>query len=289
MSNGIMKRQNEESSIEMLAAQRQLYSDAKDINAFITLISVFLPLLCSFINLFMGTDSTYGAIIYLVSMLSVLVLFCFEYKIKFNKHNASYIQQIFDTYVYTMSWDEKLYGAKRNITSLVLDYSGKYLSRFQTENLKNWYPQAVDSKPLNEGILTCQRENVWWDVGLRKKYKSYCECIFVIIIVIVFMVGILREETVAELLYRLAFICPIFIWLINVIKMINNDVERLGELDGLVNKENCSSMEDLQYIQKIIFEHRASCYLIPDFFYNIFKDTDEDKAHRMAVKSYQPN
>lgn len=35
----------------------------------------------------------------------------------------------------------------------------------------DWYTPSVDEKELNEGILSCQRENVWWDVGLRKKIR----------------------------------------------------------------------------------------------------------------------
>ena len=41
-------------------------------------------------------------------------------------------------------------------------------------------------------------------------------------------------------------------------------------------------MEDLQDIQRVIFQHRKDCYVIPEFIYNIFKDNDEDRAYREA-------
>ena len=44
MSNGIRLRQNEEHSIEMLAAQRQLYSNAKRYDWLSTALSVWIPL-----------------------------------------------------------------------------------------------------------------------------------------------------------------------------------------------------------------------------------------------------
>lgn len=42
------------------------------------------------------------------------------------------------------------------------------------------------------------------------------------------------------------------------------------------------TMEDLQDIQKVIFQHRKGCYAIPEIIYNIFKDNDEDRAYREA-------
>ena len=43
MSNGINTRQNEENSIAMLAAQRQLYRDAKWFNTLFTAFAVWVP------------------------------------------------------------------------------------------------------------------------------------------------------------------------------------------------------------------------------------------------------
>lgn len=41
----------------------------------------------------------------------------------------------------------------------------------EKERLYNWYTPAVDNRDLSTGILLCQRENFWWDVGLRKRYR----------------------------------------------------------------------------------------------------------------------
>ena len=43
MSNGIATRQNEDNSIAMLAAQRQLYRDAKKFNTVLVALSVWIP------------------------------------------------------------------------------------------------------------------------------------------------------------------------------------------------------------------------------------------------------
>lgn len=47
MSNGINQRQNEEKCVAMLAAQRQLYNDAKKLDWTSTVLSVLIPFLLS--------------------------------------------------------------------------------------------------------------------------------------------------------------------------------------------------------------------------------------------------
>ena len=51
MSNGIATRQNEDNSIAMLAAQRQLYRDAKKFNTVLVALSVWIPFALSVIFL----------------------------------------------------------------------------------------------------------------------------------------------------------------------------------------------------------------------------------------------
>ena len=58
------------------------------------------------------------------------------------------------------------------MSSEIAQYSEKILSNnAEKEKLKNWYTVEADRKPLNEGILVCQRENFTWDAGLRKRFR----------------------------------------------------------------------------------------------------------------------
>ena len=49
-----------------------------------------------------------------------------------------------------------------------------------------------------------------------------------------------------------------------------------------INNNEMKTMDDLQDIQKVIFQHRKGCYAIPECIYNICKDNDEDRAYRAA-------
>jgi hypothetical protein len=52
--------------------------------------------------------------------------------------------------------------------------------------------------------------------------------------------------------------------------------------DEIINNDVSKTMDELQDIQKMIFEHRKECYAIPNVIYQIFKDNDEDAARRVV-------
>lgn len=283
MSNGINQRQNEEKCVAMLAAQRQLYNDAKKLDWTSTVLSVLIPFLLSCILLFVSKDSPVGVISYIVSIVSMIFSFCVSGHIKNKKRMAAFIQQKFDTYVYTMPWNRRIFGDDKNVSSEIAQYSEKILSNnAEKEKLKNWYTVEADRKPLNEGILVCQRENFTWDAGLRKRFRRLSIGVVVLLSGAVLIMGVILNESVIELLCRIAFWAPMLQWLFETVKMLNDDLENLNELDVAINSKEEKSMEDLQDIQKLIYEHRKGCLTIPNFFYGYFKDNDEDRAHRMA-------
>ena len=137
-------------------------------------------------------------------------------------------------------------------------------------------------KKYHRWNLACQRENLGWDVGLRKKVQI-CKCSFNYnLFVVILVMGLWKNERIIELLWRAAFIVPMLKWLLDTIKKLNKDISRLQELDSDINNNETKTMEDLQDIQKVIFQHRKGCYAIPECIYNIFKDNDEDIAYREA-------
>lgn len=99
---------------------------------------------------------------------------------------------------------------------------------------------------------------------------------------LVIVMGLWQNESIAMLLWRFAFIVPMLEWLFDTVKTLNKDMERLKELDEIINNDVSKTMDELQDIQKMIFEHRKECYAIPNVIYQIFKDNDEDAARRVV-------
>lgn len=285
VDNGIRSRQNEEHSIEMLAAQRKLYSDAKTANWISTALSVWIPFGLSILLAFVPQDSPLESISYIVSIAGMIASFVVDGYIKKRKELAASIQQKFDIYVYQMPWNERIFGRDKNLNHAIAEHSKSIMSNENEKKaLYDWYAPVVNGKPINEGILACQRENQWWDVGIRMRYRSACCIVIIVMTVIVFGMGLVRNEEAVKLLWRFAFIVPMLQWLIDAIKQLNEDIDSLNETDEMINEGTLKSMDDLQDIQAKIYEHRKGCFAIPNFFYDFFKDNDEDNAHRAALR-----
>lgn len=284
MNNGIVERQNEEKYICYLAAQRQLYNEAKILDGVEILFSIVLPLLFAVLQLIISDNIYLNATSYVLSIVVMGISLLFGSYIDHKKATAAEIQQHFDLYVYQMPWDNKLFGSQRNLTYVVAEKAKLLLKNpKEYERLTNWYTTVAGTVDLKKGILMCQKENYNWDVSLRKRFRRLSIIVIVILTVLIFLIGIVKNETVVMLLFRFVFVIPMFQWLFETVKQLNKDIKNLEELDDLLSSLEPKSMDKLQEIQSKIYIHRKSCYTIPNKFYDRYKNNDEDVAHRTAL------
>ena len=94
--------------------------------------------------------------------------------------------------------------------------------------------------------------------------------------------GIIWNEPVIKLFFRISFALPMIKWLLDNICQLNEDISNLKELNELLNSTDKKDMTELQEIEYKIYNHRKSCYTIPNFFYTIFKNNDEDAVRQMT-------
>lgn len=283
MSNGINQRQNEENSILSLAAQRQLYNEAKSVGGVVTLFAIFLPFMLSIVQIFVKNNSILSTVAYISSIVSLFIGIVFENFIEKKKKRAAIIQQQFDTYVYQMPWNKRLFGAEKNLSAEIAEKSEKLFSNpAEKPKLYDWYSVIADKLPLEKGILFCQKENICWDAGLRKRYRNVSIILTVAMSCFVIAIGIIKNESVQLLIYRMAFVAPILYWLYETAKNLNYDIRRLNKLYGELSGYDAKSMDDLQDIQKDIMEHRGTCRFVPNWFYEKFKSKDEVTIQKTA-------
>ncbi|BBA53244.1 hypothetical protein FV113G1_P10450 (plasmid) [Fusobacterium varium] len=281
VSRGIYNRQNEDKSIMLLAAQRQLYRNAKKNNTYYIFFSLAVPLSLSIFSEYFSEKII--SLQYLLSIVVVFLSLYIEKNIEDSKKLAAFIQQKFDIYVYKMAWNERIFGKNRDINNEIVIYSKKILKNLdEKQKLNNWYTPISNAKSLTECVLSCQKENYYWDVGLRKRFKLVSIVLSAILIIIIAVIGIFNNESINDLFSKLFLIFPVLIWLWKTVKILDKDIETLKELDKEFNKTNKKTLSDLEDIQNIIFKHRQNCYLIPECIYNFFKNNDEDIAHRRA-------
>ncbi len=277
MSNGINHRQNEDKSIYMLAASSQIYQEAKRMCCVFAFFEVWLPFLLAVMQIFVRDNDLLSEAVCLVSIAGLFIGKLFQDSINKKKQHAAAIQQEFDTYTYQMPWNSRVFGEKVNLNELIADKSQKFFGHeSDKERLKNWYQILADELPLEKGILLCQRENICWDAGLRKRYRNLCIVIFSIMVFLILGAGIVQNERTLEFLRRISFVAPLLYWVYECSSELNSDIERLERIRNKVIRDDEKTMPKLQEIQKDIWEHRAKCYLIPEYLHSIYKNKDEE-------------
>lgn len=282
--NTILKRQNEKKSIMMLAAQRQLYKNAKLKNIIYSFFLLVVPVLFAIASTYffqlknLITDFNY-LIIIICSLLGRII----EKSIEEDKKLAALIQQKFDLYIYNMLWNKRIYGQDRDVKHEIALYSKKILKNQSEKNeLSNWYTIGSSYKNSIESILSCQKENCCWDIKLRKRFKILSVIIGVILIIIIIIISVFNNEPVNNLISRILLILPILEWIYKTVFLLNEDIKRLIEVNTELSTSTQKTFENLEDIQNAIYKHRQVAYLIPDILYKFFKKEDEDTAHKRA-------
>ncbi len=280
MSNGIYSRQNENSNITRLAAQRQLYQDVNHIEMMNVFLSVIIPLILSMIQDICVEVKAFACIYTLIILYFSLKL---DDRQKEKKKLAATIQQEFEINVFSMEWDKKLFGMRKDLNSEIVRASKKILNNENEKSkLENWFAKEYDALPIQEGIAACQRESFRWDKRLRKRYRTLLLVILFFVFSSQFMIGWMKAEHIYEILLRFSALPAFSQWITKTIIGIGHDLDRMQTMEPLVYSTERKTMEELAFIQKEIFENRKIQTKIPDWFYKIFRNKDQEHERKAS-------
>lgn len=169
--NNIPQAQNTQRSLDLLAAQRQLYSDAKGLQMVSVIMSVPVVIAWSILVALFPPLAVYAALWGIVATL--LELLFFSRLQKSTQEKAAKIQQIFDCEVLQFNWASLNCGVRIEPETIV-DASNRYKRKKRNlKKLQNWYPISVGQLPIHQARIICQRSNVWWDAQLRRRYSKW--------------------------------------------------------------------------------------------------------------------
>ena len=181
----ITTTQLDETQLKRLAAQRQLYSQAKTHRAFQMTITILSPLVVALVvALFFWSPVLTPIASMGATIASILWL---TPKRESLQSKAAKIQEMFDREVLALDWNKPALGSSWEMET-VEKYADKY--RYKHENfseLENWYPEDVGKLPVWLGRIVCQRANCWWEADMRRCYASYVNW-FLSVIVLLFLI-----------------------------------------------------------------------------------------------------
>ena len=166
--NKIIEHQNDQTILDKLSAQRNLYDEAKRLRGLRFSLGVVLVVCLSVARFLLPDNETLELALVIVSVVALVAELLLESFIGKKRTLAAQIQQRLDNALYGFDWDDCVCG-KEPSDEIVCDKKDDV----PADILKNWYDVGIgDVEDENVAILLCQRENISYDSGLRNRYVT---------------------------------------------------------------------------------------------------------------------
>jgi hypothetical protein len=284
--NHIIAEQNTPRRLEMLAAQRELYSRAKRVFAIGAIASVAGPVLWISIAAAFAPFRPWAALLGIV-VAAVDLIFLDGWQRRLQK-TAADVQEDFDCDVLRIARNP----IKRSgfvDPEVVREAAGRYRARdAELVHLRDWYPASVQALPMPLARLVCQRTNLRWDAQLRRIYAGGILTVVFVLSILTLVLGLASGVTADSLVLRvLAPALPAIVWgmreftrqreAANEADRVKSHVERLWS-SALAGEVAESWDGEARAIQDEIFDRRRRGPLVFDWVYERLRSRYEEQA-----------
>ena len=270
--------QNREENIELLAAQRVLYNEARIYELLIFILTIVIPTLILFIKIFFENNNLFKEVSNIIPIITMLIYIFIYDKNKDIKNKAAYIQQLFDSKVYDINFGIKMEDIENSYT--IFEKSKKILNSEKEKNkLHNWYNIDIRCNKLSSFklILSCQIINIFWSKELKQKYINIISFIILIPILILLIINI-KLYKINFIVSAISYMTPLISFFYINIKNVKNEIKELqnvlSNIEIKLNSDNITEKDTIK-IQNSIFEYRKNSVLIFNIFYNFYKQNIE--------------
>lgn len=207
---------------------------------------------------------------------------------------AAVIQEMFDTSLFGLPWNVTAAGVpvpSYEIHSLVRSFS----AHRRQDRLRDWYVDTSDL-PQPYAVFVCQRQNLAWDVRLRRRWALFLAIAVVSWLLLGIPVGYAAGLTVG--MTALRWYLPALGAVLFGIEGYRSQMDISGECArvlplvqdeiGRAHAAPLSAAESerlsrvAREVQDVIFTTRRCLTRVPDWFYARFRDTDDWAFQRDA-------
>lgn len=302
MAKGVPYQQNRRENLHFLAAQKAMYSHAKRIFVWRSVLTVPLIVLLSLVVQFLNSQSSFYKVdlSWLLAFLSIVISLTEFFWLSRCESNlqlrAAKTQEMFDTEVLQLPWNSVCVG-----TTVAPELIGTYTApeKAQEENpalLRNWYPVTLQALPNEAARLLCQRFNLWWDSDLRSRFSYLLLAVGVVLFAVLFIIGLASDLTVKTFVTNV--LLPFSPFLLFALGQHRRNQDAIQNLDGL--REHIETLwhqvvtsetppegldGESRRIQDRIFTNRKTSPLILDQLYYQSRDKQE-KSMQDVAESY---
>ena len=276
----IQERQNLPESLDKLAAQRLLYRRAKLVRNFGMLL-VFVIAIIALVGAFVQSkDLSYG-----VTLTALFTWFLDQFVIREietkNKREAAAIQEDFDCMVLDIPWPrhkrEKRPTRDRVKQLAIIAHKNPDI----VKNLEDWYPPGGLPEAEAQAKVHCQRMNCWWDINLRKRWRTTLAVSFWAFVTVAIFISIFTGITVAKFMALVASALRILAWGIAELKGQGSTIKNVQGIHQMLDEVEAQSSitpEQIRCFQDEILEHRRTNPPIPEWFFWLNRDRQEAEA-----------
>jgi len=288
--NNITLKQNEQKQLERLAAQREIYSNAKRLHLIQILGTVIIPIILFAISSIWIELVTYSALFGIVSFIIDGILV--EPTIKRQKIKAAKIQELFDCEVLDLETSPLKVVNDITVEEILLNYNSHTKIKTNIEKIRDWYPINIESLPISVARIICQRANCWWDSKLRIRYSNFLKYTGIFVFLVLFIYAFIAEINLTDFTLYVSGLIPFFHFCNKQFTDHRDAAIRLNELvkyseeiweyalENLEEHHNISM--NSRRLQDEIYEHRCKSPLILNRFYKFFRDQNEELMNRTS-------
>jgi hypothetical protein len=198
------------------------------------------------------------------------------------------IQEQFDTELYDMKWNEILCKDKVNIDT-VQELATKYLK----DDLTNWYSTKIsNANPKEVAIILCQRINFSWEISQRRKFVVFLSILAGLYYLSYILVGFKFNIGFFDLLVILSPSISFLVYSILNILSLKSHIKSKNETLKIIDREIetyrnsriVPTNETLRQVQDVIFNERTVPEKVPDWFYRLNKNKNENFIDNLILK-----
>lgn len=283
-SKDIFNRQNLPGCVAAQKTAHYCYKKGKRLALLLAFFLTFLPVASNIIILCTNNEIV-NAILIVFSVIEFIAGKIIKDFLSKAKFAGASLQQYFDEIVFDLKNSSKKYLAPKKLNGderrmLILKYRDKDNAPFQ-----NWYSD-YSALPYEQAVYNCQKENLRWDSTIRKKYFVLLIFLCSLLTIGITINAIFQRMNVITLIAALSSIAPVFSYFWSAFHKLHKDISKQEQLSNTIaeidaKQENATFVGDkIEELQVEIFTYRKSVYLIPDWFYKLFRhkmQCDEDK------------
>ena len=284
-SKEIFARQNLPGLVAAQKTASNCYSVGKLWSGLLVFLSVVVPVVINIILSIFNIDTLNCCLIFISFACFGLSELTRAMMKKWKFYGAG-MQQYFDECVFDLKNSCRKYICPKKLSQFERSKLIKKFEKKDNKPFQNWYSD-FSSLSYEDAVYQCQKQNIRWDICVRKNYLIFLIIISVVIIAGIVLNAIIKRMDILLIIAILSSLVPIVTFLYNGIKKLCKDIKSQRSLyehiESIESEQTKKELwDEIEELQIEIFNYRKQAYLIPNWFYKLSRSSKQKEEDYFA-------